>query len=117
MYDWSQITEDEHKFENFIASHLMKASQLWTDSGEANIDLHFIRDRMGREVDFLILKDRKPWFLVEVKLSETNIDNNLKYFSERLNIQGIQVVNRKNYIKEHGNIIVVSADRWLTTLP
>ena len=95
----------------------MKASQLWTDSGEANIDLHFIRDRMGREVDFLILKDRKPWFLVEVKLSETNIDNNLKYFSERLNILGIQVVNRKNYIKEHGNIIVVSADRWLTTLP
>jgi len=64
----------------------MKASQLWTDSGEANIDFHFIRDR-------------------------------LKYFSERLNIQGIQVVNRKNYIKEHGNIIVVSADRWLTTLP
>ncbi|MDA3788312.1 MAG: hypothetical protein PF503_07430 [Desulfobacula sp.] len=84
---------------------------------EADIDLHFIRDRMGREVDFLILKDRKPWFMVEVKLSGTNIDTNLKYFSERLKIPGIQVVNRKNYIKEDGNIIVVSADQWLTTLP
>jgi hypothetical protein len=33
---------------------------------------------MGGEVDFLILKDRKPWLLVEAKLAETSVDNNLK---------------------------------------
>jgi len=65
LYDWSQIINEGHRFENFVASHLWKACQLWTDLGEGNIDLHFIRDRMGREIDFLILKDRKPWFLVK----------------------------------------------------
>jgi len=117
LYDWSQITDEGHKFENFIASHLWKASQLWTDLGEGNIDLHFLRDRMGREVDFVVLKDRKPWLLVEVKLAETSVDSNLKYFCNRLNVPGIQVINRQNYIKEHGNITVVSADRWLANLP
>ena len=117
LYDWSQVTDEGHKFENFIASHLWKASQLWTDLGEGNIDLHFLRDRMGREVDFIVLKDRKPWLLVEVKLAETSVDRNLKYFCNRLNVQGIQVINRQNYIKEHGNITVVSADRWLGNLP
>ena len=117
LYDWSQITDEGHKFENFIAGHLWKASQLWTDLGEGNIDLHFLRDRMGREVDFILLKDRNPWLLVEVKLAETSVDSNLKYFSRRLNVPGIQVINRPNYIKEHGNITVISADRWLANLP
>jgi len=72
---------------------------------------------MGREVDFIVLKDRKPWLLVEVKLAETSVDSNLKYFCNRLNVPGIQVINRQNYIKEHGNITVISADRWLANLP
>lgn len=72
---------------------------------------------MGREVDFIVLKDRKPWLLVEVKLSETSVDRNLQYFCRRLNVPGIQVIHRQNYIKEHGGITVVSADRWLANLP
>jgi len=117
LYDWSQISDEGHQFENFIAGHLWKASQVWTDLGEGNIDLHFLRDRMGREVDFMVVKDQKPWFLVEVKLAETSIDNNLKYFCNRLNVPGIQVIKRQNYIREHGNITVVSADRWLANFP
>ena len=117
LYDWSQIADEGHQFENFIAGHLWKASQTWTDLGEGNIDLHFLRDRMGREVDFMLVKDRKPWFLVEVKLAETSVDNNLKYFCSRLNVPGLQLIKRQNYIREHGNITVVSADRWLANLP
>lgn len=117
LYDWSQIPDEGYRFENFIAGHLWKASQIWTDLGEADIDLHFLRDRMGREVDFLVAKDRKPWFLIEAKLAETSVDNNLIYFCNRLNVPGLQLIKRPNYIKEHGNITVVSADRWLANLP
>jgi len=117
LYDWSQIPDEGHQFENLVASHLWKACQLWTDLGEANMELHFIRDRMGREVDFIILKDRKPWFLVETKLAETSIDKNLKYFCNRLNVPGLQVIKRKNFIKEQGAMTVISADRWLANLP
>lgn len=117
LFDWSQISDEGHQFENFIASHLWKASQTWTDLGEGNVDLHFLRDRMGREVDFILLKNQKPWFLIEVKLAETGIDNNLKYFCNRFNVPGLQLIKRQDYIKEHGRITVISADRWLANLP
>jgi uncharacterized protein len=38
------------------------------------------RDKQKREVDFLVVKDRKPWFLVEVKLSETSLSPSLAHF-------------------------------------
>jgi predicted AAA+ superfamily ATPase len=117
LYDWCQVSDEGHMFENFIASHLWKACQIWTDTGEGNMDLHFIRDRMGREVDFLILKDRKPWFLVESKLAETKVDPNLKYFCGRLKIPGLQIIRNKNVLKEDGPVTVISADRWLANLP
>jgi len=33
-----------------------------------------------REVDFLVIKDSKPWFLVEVKSSDTKLCRHLAYF-------------------------------------
>ncbi len=33
-----------------------------------------------REVDFLIVRDRKPWFLVEVKHSDDKLSDSLRYF-------------------------------------
>ena len=34
-------------------------------------EIYFYRDHHGREVDFLVTCDRKPWFAVEAKLAET----------------------------------------------
>jgi hypothetical protein len=31
-------------------------------------------------VDFLVVRDRKPWFLVEVKLTEASLSPSLAYF-------------------------------------
>jgi hypothetical protein len=28
--------------------------------------LRYVRDKLKREVDFLVVRDRKPWFLVAV---------------------------------------------------
>jgi predicted AAA+ superfamily ATPase len=117
LYDWSEVQDEGSRFENFVASHLWKAVQIWTDLGYANLSLHFLRDRDNREVDFLIVKDRRPWFLVECKLSDTQLSENLRYFSQRLNVPGIQLVWQKNTIKILGNCSIISADRWLGKLP
>ena len=50
------------------------------------MELHYLRDREGREADFLVTSGRKPWFAVEVKLGETRVDPALVYFKERLRI-------------------------------
>ena len=49
-------------------------------------ELHYLRDRTGPEVDFLVSAGKKPWFAVEAKWSETRIDTALVYFREKLGI-------------------------------
>lgn len=117
LYDWSEVKNEGARFENFVASHLWKATQVWTDLGLANLSLHFVKDRDRREVDFLITKDQQPWCLVECKVAETSPTENLKYFSNRLNVPGIQVILKKGIAKQEGNILVVSANKWLTFFP
>lgn len=117
FYDWSQIPDEGCRFENFVASHLWKAVQVWTDVGEAVLKLYYVRDRDHREVDFLIVRDEKPWFLVECKLAETQVSENLRYFCHRLAVPGIQVVAKNDIYKREGNIVVVSARNWLQQFP
>lgn len=82
LWDWSQISDLGMRFENFIASHLIKAVDYWNESGLGTFGLYYIRDKQKREVDFLVSKNNQPWFLVEAKLSQYDISPNLKYFHE-----------------------------------
>lgn len=72
LWDWSEVLEIGARHENFIASHLKKAIDFWTDTGLGKYDLFFIRDKEQNEVDFLVTKNGVPWFLVEVKSSGKN---------------------------------------------
>lgn len=113
LWDWSQLENTGNKFENLVASHLFKAATLWTDLGLANCSLHYIHTRDGREVDFLVQKSSKPWFLVEAKISGHHFSKSLCYFSEQLMIPGVQVVLDRNVYRKEGNLCIISADQWL----
>jgi uncharacterized protein len=78
--DWSGLADDGARAETLVACHLLKAVEGWTDLGFGDFELRYLRDKQKREVDFLVVKDRKPWFLVEVKLSETNLSPSLAHF-------------------------------------
>lgn len=122
LYDWSEIKDESKRFENIIAFHLYKAVNLWNASGFGNFSLTYIRDKEGREVDFLVLKDGDPFFLVEAKFSDANISKNLLYFQEKIKAPfAIQIVNSKNIMKKmsgQGTIqYVISADDFLKVLP
>lgn len=45
--------------------------------------MRYLRDKQKREVDFLVVKDQKPWFLVEVKLSDTHLSPSPAYFQNQ----------------------------------
>lgn len=83
LRDWSGIDELGAKAETFIACHLLKAVEGWTDLGIGNFELRYLRDKLKREVDFLIVRDRKPWCLVEVKASRAALSESLGYFQSR----------------------------------
>jgi predicted AAA+ superfamily ATPase len=81
LWDWSVVSEPGAKFENFIASHLLKAVHWWQDNGFGDYGLYYLRTKDKREVDFLVTRDAHPWFLVEAKSSgNADINKNLKYF-------------------------------------
>ena len=67
LRDWSGMADEGARAETFVACHLLKAVEGWTDLGFGDFELRYLRDKQKREVDFLVVRDRKPWFLVEVE--------------------------------------------------
>jgi uncharacterized protein len=80
LRDWGGVAEDGARAETFVACHLLKAVEGWTDLGFGDFELRYLRDKQKREVDFLVVRDRQPWFLVEVKMSETSLSPSLAHF-------------------------------------
>ncbi len=87
LWDWSEIEDPGKRFENMLASHLLKFCHFSQDWGHSPLDLRFVRDKEKREVDFLITKDEKPWLLVEAKLSDTTPGTAIHRFAERLGVE------------------------------
>ena len=81
LRDWSAVTEPLARGRTFVACHLLKAVQSWTDVGFGQFELRYVRDKAKREVDFLVLRDRRPWFLVAVTNDESPTPA-LRYFQD-----------------------------------
>jgi predicted AAA+ superfamily ATPase len=117
LWDFSEVEKKGERFENCIASHLLKFSHFLEDVYGYKVKLHFLRDQEKREVDFLLIKDNKPWIAVEAKTSNTNISQNLRYFQKKLNIPYCyQVVKTPNIDFEEKGIRLISAEKFLTGL-
>jgi uncharacterized protein len=115
LFDPSLIESDGARFENVVALHLLKITQLWTDQGHGDFALHYIRDKEKRETDFVIVRDRKVWLLLECKLSDTSLDSSLRYFSARVKPKAsIQLVRTATSAKlAAGNHWILPAARLL----
>jgi uncharacterized protein len=82
LRDWSGIDDAGARAETFVACHLLKAVDGWTDLGLGNFELRYLRDKMKREVDFLVVRDRKPWLLVEAKNAISALSPSLAHFQK-----------------------------------
>lgn len=117
FYDWSDGLEKGARFENFVASHLLKACHYWEDTGAGSFDLHYLRNKEKNEIDFLVSKDKRPWFTVECKYADSNLDTTHQKFSEYLGCSHIQVVLDKDlFRKVNHNTFIMGADFFLSSL-
>lgn len=123
LWDWSLApAEGGARYENLMASHLLKSVHWWTDRGLGNFGLYFLRDKTGREVDFLVAKDDKPWFIVEVKSSSgRDLNPALEYFQTQTRAgHAFQVVFRLPFVArdcfEHTSPLIVPAATFLSQL-
>ena len=122
LRDWSLVADAGKRAETFVACHLLKAVEGWTDLGLGEFRLAYLRDKGKREVDFIVIRDGRPWFLVEVKQSDTQLQAALGHFQRQLGApQAFQVVIDADYVAADcfaraGEPLVVPARTFLSQL-
>lgn len=118
LWDWSEVPDNSGaRLENIVASHLLKMCHFLNDVEGYKTVLHFLRDIEGREVDFLVTENGKPWFAVEVKSTSREVSKNLTYFGDRLDIPFLyQVVSEQNVDLRRDSVRILSLDRFLVSL-
>ena len=86
LWDWSLGMDESARFENLVASHLLKYCHFREDTQGDVMELRFVRDAGGRELDFVVVENNKPLFAVECKTGDRNLSRNIAYFSHRTDI-------------------------------
>lgn len=119
LYDWTEIEEVGFKFENLVACQLMKACHFWTDTGEGDFELYYLRNKDKEEIDFIIVKNKKPWLAIESKYSEAKINHKLvDKFMKFTGCPYVQVVFQPHiWRNEASQKLAGSANRVFKGLP
>lgn len=112
------IEEDGARLENLVATTLLKRLHFIEDYYGHRASLHYIRDKDGREIDFVTQINNKVIDLIEVKNSDTTISQNLKYYSQKLKPKNtVQIVGqlKKSFNQDH--ILVTSPAEFFKNPP
>ena len=105
QFDWSLVPSDPARFENLIASHLLKWVHFEQDARGRGLELRYFRDTDGREVDFVVVEGRRPQLLVECKWGDTAVDRGLRYLKARFpaaDAWQISATGSKDYLTPDG---------------
>jgi len=102
------LSGEGERFENLVATSLLKRLHFLEDRDGYRCELRYIRDKEGREIDFAVIKEGRLEELIEVKFSDENISKPLLYYAERLKPQkATQIVANLKRPYDKGGIRVI----------
>ena len=105
------------KIENLTALCLLKRNHYLEDTLGETHRLFYVRDKDGREADFLTTDEGACSLLVEVKWGQETLSNPLKYYHEKLSPhRSVQVVHTMERKLSFGNIEVMPLHEFLASL-
>lgn len=85
FFDNADVLAGEgERFENLVATSLLKRLHFLEDRDGYRYELRYLRDKEGREIDFVIIKENRVEELIETKWSDDKISKSLLYYAERL---------------------------------
>jgi uncharacterized protein len=116
LWDWSMVPSKGAKFENLVASQLLKYCHFIEDTQGYRMELRFLRDTDRREIDFVVLQNDKAIFAVECKTGEKSIGQPLYYFSERTDIPHFYQIHMGQRSFSRGNITVLPFSKFCSLL-
>jgi len=121
LFNFPVIENEAARFENLVALEFLRAVETWNDQGLGKFSLHYLRNKDKQEVDFLLAENNKPFLLVETKLSDESPATSLLAFQNTLDIPAVQLIKKEGVRKIYKNgkkdVLVITAHRWLSTLP
>jgi len=81
FYDNGLVQGDEGvRLENLVACALLKETHYRLDVCGEDFALHYVRNKEGKEIDFVIVQNDNPVMLVEVKWSDAELSRSLRAF-------------------------------------
>jgi predicted AAA+ superfamily ATPase len=118
FFDTGLVEGDEGiRFENLMATALLKQVQWQHDGLGQEAGLHYLRTKDGAEVDFAISEGKRLTHLVVCKLSDDKPHRALlRFASEQGPVQSVQVVRNVRHAFVAGAVQVVSAPAYLRGL-
>ena len=107
LWDWAAVVSRGARFENMVASHLLKYCHFVEDTQGHSMELRFIRDTDRREVDFVVLRDRQPLFAVECKSGDRAPSSAIGYFRQRTDIADFYQVHlgERDYLSNRTRVL------------
>ena len=118
FFDTGNVLENQAaRLENVVATALLAELNFLEDTTGIHGELCFLRDKEKREVDFLVLIDQKPRWMIEVKLSEEQFSKHLFYFRRFLkDVHGVQLVHQLKRRKTQNGVDMLSVEDFLAEL-
>ena len=116
LWDWAQISDAGARFENLVASMLLKYIHREEDFKGEVLRLHFLRDREKREIDFVITDENGSCiFGVECKTKNKGLSKHLEFFRKKLDnvpMYQVHLENSDPWESLDGGIKVLSLNRF-----
>jgi uncharacterized protein len=118
FYDTGLVDGDEGiRFENLVATALLKHVQYQYDVQGKEAGLHYIRTKDDAEVDFALSHKNELTHLVECKLRDEKPHRSLKRFATEFpKTEAVQLLRDLKHSFDVGRIQMRRADEWLMTL-
>lgn len=118
FYDTSAVEGDAGaKLENVVALALLKELHFLEDTAGSKVSLHYLRDKLRNEVDFLTVIDGKPALMIEVKVSDDSFSRSLYRFQGFLEgTKSVQVVYNLDRKKSSKGVKMLPAHEFLADI-
>ena len=117
FYDTGMVKgEDGLLFENMVAFCLLKHLNAVEDYEGRQAQLHYLRTKEKKEVDFVLAVEDKPVTLLEAKLSDHGISPALRYFHKKYNLPALQIVKNLKHEQVVDTIEIRRASDFLRQL-
>lgn len=118
FFDTALVSGSEGaRFENACAAMLLKHAHYLHDVAGRRLTLNYVRDKEGREVDFVVCEADLPIGFAECKLADVSVTPYLAALAERFPAAGaVQLVRDLRQPEQRGRIAVEPAAHWLAAL-